>query len=134
MGPAAKLPLGGSSGKLGGNGAVRQTETHRDPGDGSLPARQEAFAGARPGDGRCEKQPLREIAIAANVARIGLPDGSGKIAFINSDTQPYHATGRKESGKRTGLGDYRRQSSWSDNPGPGSNSTTSVRPEVKLVP
>jgi hypothetical protein len=41
--------------------------------------------GSRPEDGRCEKQPLREIAIAANIARIGLPDRSGKFAFINSD-------------------------------------------------
>jgi hypothetical protein len=37
--------------------------------DHCLPGKK-VFAGARLDDGRCEKQPLREIAIAANVTRI----------------------------------------------------------------
>jgi len=49
--------------------------------------------------GRWEKQPLREIAIAANAALVGSPDGSGKFAFINSDVEAYHAGEAKESGK-----------------------------------
>ena len=45
--PAADMPRGGADENKGWNGAVRLTDTHRDPGDGSLPAGQEGFRGAR---------------------------------------------------------------------------------------
>jgi hypothetical protein len=64
--------------------------------DHCLPGKK-VFAGTRREDGRCEKQPLGEIAIAAIAAHTGPPDGSGKIAFINSDAQPYHTVEPKES-------------------------------------
>jgi len=52
--------------------------------DHCLPGKKLSWVAARAG--HYEKQPLREIAIAATKAPEGLPDCSGKIAFINSDS------------------------------------------------
>jgi hypothetical protein len=78
--------------KVDRRGAVRLTETHRDPGDGSLTAGQEGAGASGPREGTIGRtQSLREMAIAAAMLPAQFREATF-ITFVSSNHTTTSAT------------------------------------------